>query len=78
MVTKMSPEAAAVLPRHQAAMVLEPRSDHAFMNGSFRYAINTGTDGDLSKNWQLLPGEQFSESGPTVPRQLNLGAPTMH
>jgi hypothetical protein len=78
MVNRMSPEASVVLPKHQAAMVLEPRSDHAFMNGSFRYAINTGTDGDLSKNWQLLPGHQFSESGPSVPEQLNLGAPTMH
>eukprot|EP01052_Picozoa_sp_SAG31_P034522 SAG31_NODE_4047_length_3638_cov_1.867477_2_plen_248_part_00 len=26
----------------------------------------------------LLPGHAFSESGPTVPEQLNLGAPTMH
>jgi hypothetical protein len=34
MVTHMSPDAVAVLPRHQAAMVLEPRSDHAFMNGA--------------------------------------------
>lgn len=60
-------------------MVLEPRSsDHALMNESFRYAINTGSDGDLTKNWQLLPGHKFSESGPNVPSQLNLGAPTMH
>jgi hypothetical protein len=78
MVARLNPAAAAVLPKHQAAMVLEPRSDHAFMNGTFRYAINIGSDGDLSKNWQLLPGHQFSESGPTVPKQLNLGAPTMH
>jgi hypothetical protein len=25
-----------------------------------------------------LPGHSFSESGPTVPKQLNLGAPSMH
>ena len=78
MVPRMSAAAAAVLPKHQAAMVLEPRSDHAYMNTSFRYAVNTGSDGDLSRNWQLLPGHKFSESGPTLPRQLNLGAPTMH
>lgn len=51
--------AAAVLPAHQAAMVLEPRSDHAYQNGSFRYAINVGTDGDLSRNWQLVSHWRF-------------------
>ena len=51
------------LPEHQAVMVLEPRSDHAFLNTSFRYAINTGSDGDLSANWQLLPASGFGESG---------------
>ena len=50
---------AAVLPAHQAAMVLEPRSDHAYQNGSFRYAINVGTDGDLSRNWQLVSHWRF-------------------
>ena len=43
-----------------------------------RLILSPGTDGDLSKNWVLLPGHAFSESGPTVPEQLNLGAPTMH
>lgn len=43
-----------------------------------RYAINTGTDGDLTTGWQLLPGHQFHESGPTVPDQLDLGAPSVH
>ena len=47
----------AVLPPHQAVMVLEPRNDYAFRNESFRYAINTGDDGDLSKGWELLPGQ---------------------
>eukprot|EP01052_Picozoa_sp_SAG31_P034521 SAG31_NODE_4047_length_3638_cov_1.867477_1_plen_293_part_00 len=42
MVASVSPAAPSVLPKHQAAMVLEPRSDHAFRNTSFRYAINTG------------------------------------
>ena len=55
-------------------MVIEPRSDSAFRNASFRYAINIGSDGDLSKNWKLLPGHLYSESGPGVPDQLNLGA----
>jgi hypothetical protein len=63
MVTNMSVEAKKALPPHQAAMVLEPRGDHAFANTTFRYAINTGTDGDLSKNWQLLLASKFSESG---------------
>mmetsp|Transcript_29461 Transcript_29461/g.77236 ORF Transcript_29461/g.77236 Transcript_29461/m.77236 type:complete len:435 (+) Transcript_29461:67-1371(+) len=34
------------LPQHQAFMALESRSS---------LAINTGTDRDLSKNWELLP-----------------------
>ena len=79
MVASTNPAAAAAsLPAHQAAMVIEPRSDYAFRNGSFRYAVNVGTDGDLSANWQLLPGSAYSESGPGVPPQLNLGAPSMH
>ena len=78
MVRSLNPAAAALLPAHQAAMVIEPRSDYAFRNESFRYAINTGNDGDLSKNWLLLEGHMFSESGPTLPKQLNLGAPSMH
>jgi hypothetical protein len=78
MVRSMSPEAKKALPIHQAAMVLEPRTDHAYSNSTFRYAINTGTDGDLSRNWQLLLASAFSESGPSVPEHLNLGAPTMH
>ena len=73
-----SDEALHALPKHQAAMVIEPRSDYAFRNASFRYAINIGNDGDLSKNWKLLPGHLYSESGPGVPAQLNLGAPSMH
>ena len=66
------------LPEHQAVMVLEPRSDHAFLNTSFRHAINTGSDGDLSANWQLLPASGFGESGPGVPGNLNMGAPSTH
>ena len=52
-VTSMSPEAARALPAHQAAMVLEPRGDHAYASSTFRYAVNTGHDGDLSRNWQV-------------------------
>ena len=78
MVRAVNPVAAQALPRHQAVMVLEPRSDAAYRNESFRYAINTGSSGDLSKDWALLPGSKFSESGSGVPAQLNLGAPSMH
>jgi len=78
MVTSMSPEAARALPAHQAAMVLEPRGDHAYASSTFRYAVNTGHDGDLSRNWLLLPSSKYSETGPGVPVQLNLGAPSMH
>ena len=34
-----APHAPHALPRHQAAMVIEPRSDSAFRNASFRYVI---------------------------------------
>ena len=79
MVSRQTDAAAMVLPAHQAVMVLEPRNDYDFRFQSFRYAINLGTDGDLSRNWQLLPSSNFSESGPGFPaRGLNLGAPTVH
>jgi hypothetical protein len=45
------------LPRHQAAMALEAEGGH------FSVAINTGTDGDLSRtsDWQLLLGSHTPE-----------------
>lgn len=41
------------VPGHQAFMAIE--------NGDYPLAINTGTDRDLSRNWQLLP---FNGSAP--------------
>jgi hypothetical protein len=70
MVTHMNPVASKALPAHQAAMVLMGRRDRKLSNSSFRYAINTGTDGDLSTNWQLLDGKKFTESGPAVPQNV--------
>eukprot|EP00665_Eupelagonemidae_sp_cell47_P002174 gene2174-8526_t len=70
--------APAAAPAHQAVMVLETRTDSAVPRGSIgSFAVNTGRDGDLSRGWELLPGADFAVSGETIPRQLNLGAPTV-
>eukprot|EP00038_Savillea_parva_P030310 m.76967 g.76967 ORF g.76967 m.76967 type:complete len:407 (+) comp9105_c0_seq1:396-1616(+) len=49
---------ASGLPSHQAIMVLEPRYNQSLtppaLNSTFSLAINTGTDGDLTTNWELL------------------------
>lgn len=42
------------LPPHQAAMVLESHQ--------FQFAVNTGRDGDLTRNWHLLNSSEFSLS----------------
>jgi len=47
------------LPAHQAFMALETTVEGA---GSF--AVNTGSDGDLSRGWQLLNRSLFSLKGP--------------
>eukprot|EP01052_Picozoa_sp_SAG31_P019715 SAG31_NODE_1450_length_8307_cov_3.676657_7_plen_160_part_00 len=48
------------LPKHQAIMALEATSKKG---PAHSFAINTGTDGDLTKNWELLPGcEQTAQS----------------
>jgi len=43
------------LPMHQAVMVIEGRTDdvHKFPIAS-PFAVNVGTDGDLSRNWVSL------------------------
>ena len=47
-----------VLPAHQAIMVMEPRYNMSLQPPSvgsrYSLALNTGTDGDLTRNWQLL------------------------
>jgi hypothetical protein len=43
------------LPKHQAVMVLEGRTDGNHSRGSISpFAVNTGTDGDLGKDWVFL------------------------
>ena len=43
------------LPKHQAVMVLEGRVSGNHSRGSLSpFAVNTGTDGDLGKNWVFL------------------------
>jgi hypothetical protein len=44
-------------PAHQAAMIIE--QDRGNRTGKIQFAVNTGTDGDLSKNWILLNGSHF-------------------
>jgi hypothetical protein len=51
--TPTNSEGRMLLPKHQAFMALE--------NGNFPLAINTGTDRDLSKNWELLPANLTCE-----------------
>ena len=47
------------LPPHQAFMALETT-----FAGSGGFALNIGSDGDLSRNWELLNRTQFSLHGP--------------
>jgi hypothetical protein len=53
--------ALAALPReapaHQAVMIIE--QDRGDRTGKIQFAVNTGTDGDLSKDWILLNGSQY-------------------
>lgn len=49
-------DAGGTLPAHQAVMVIEWETGHT--GAPLRYfAINTGDDGDLSRNWQVLSAE---------------------
>jgi hypothetical protein len=51
----MAPIGVHGLPMHQAVMVIEGRTDdvHKFPIAS-PFAVNVGTDGDLSRNWVSL------------------------
>ena len=52
------------LPAHQAAMILETDRGN-WSNRSYpQFAINTGTDGDLSHNWVVLDRALYRVSGP--------------
>ena len=45
------------LPTHQAVMMIESVGHNAS-----QFAINTGTDGDLTKNWELLSSEHSTSA----------------
>lgn len=45
------------LPTHQAVMMIESTGHNAS-----QFAINTGTDGDLTKNWELLSSEHSTSA----------------
>jgi len=49
-------------PPHQAAMVIEGRSDKGVPRPG-PFAVNTGTNGDLGSNWQILDSGKFSFGG---------------
>jgi hypothetical protein len=51
--------AAPGVPAHQAFMALETT-----VEGAGAFAVNTGTDGDLSRGWVLLNRTQFALKGP--------------
>jgi len=52
------------LPAHQAVMILETDRG-TWANRSYpQFAINVGTDGDLSRHWVVLDRAQYRLSGP--------------
>eukprot|EP00041_Stephanoeca_diplocostata_P024422 m.618327 g.618327 ORF g.618327 m.618327 type:complete len:332 (+) comp22527_c2_seq4:210-1205(+) len=42
------------LPKHQAVMIMENREDDPHHRWLSPFVVNVGTDGDLTRNWQLL------------------------
>jgi len=55
--------AEAGLPPYQAVMILETDRGNWSNHTYPEFAINTGSDGDLSKNWVVLPKLQYRISG---------------
>jgi hypothetical protein len=57
-------------PAHQALMIIE--QDRGDRSHNLQFAVNIGTDGDLSQNWVLLNGSEFH----TDHRSLDVGEGT--
>eukprot|EP00041_Stephanoeca_diplocostata_P024421 m.618302 g.618302 ORF g.618302 m.618302 type:complete len:436 (+) comp22527_c2_seq1:210-1517(+) len=51
------------LPKHQAVMIMENREDDPHHRWLSPFVVNVGTDGDLTRNWQLLNLTDFAISG---------------
>ena len=56
------------LPKHQAVMILEGRGNWSRGQHYPEFAINTGTDGDLTRSWELLNASSHRIAAPAGKR----------